>query len=207
MTREETKKIMAALRVSYPMYYQGLGREDLSNAVNLWTEMFADDSAHDVAAAVKAYMATDTKGFPPSIGQIKEKIRTVGAEKYLTDTAAWAMVRKAITDGIYHSQEHFKKLSPEIRECVTPDLLREWAMDESASEQVIASNFMRSYRQAVERHKEFDALPTDIKNLIEDKALNALNSQKVRQRKSVETKRSDKAGKRTDVASDGVAVR
>ena len=32
MTREETKKIMAALRVSYPMYYQGLGREELSKA-------------------------------------------------------------------------------------------------------------------------------------------------------------------------------
>ena len=159
MTREETKKIMAALRVSYPMYYQGLSREDLSNAVNLWTEMFVDDSAHDVAAAVKAYMATDTKGFPPSIGQIK-------AKKYLTDTAAWAMVRKAITDGIYHSQEHFKSLPPEIQECVTPDLLREWAMDESASEQVIASNFMRSYRQAVEYQKEFDALPPDIKKMI-----------------------------------------
>ena len=166
MTREETKKIMAALRVSYPMYYQGLSREDLSNAVNLWTEMFADDSAHDVAAAVKAYMATDTKGFPPSIGQIKAKIRTVDAKKYLTDTAAWAMVRKAITDGIYRSQEYFKSLPPEIQECVTPDLLREWAMDESASEQVIASNFMRSYRQAVEYQKEFDALPPDIKKMI-----------------------------------------
>ena len=174
MTREETKKIMAALRVSYPMYYQGLSREDLSNAVNLWTEMFADDSAHDVAAAVKAYMASDTKGFPPSIGQIKDKIRTVDAKKYLTDTYAWAMVRKAITDGIYHSQEHFKSLPPEIQECVTPDLLREWAMDESASEQVIASNFMRSYRQAVKYQKELDALPEDIKKLIEDKALKRL---------------------------------
>ena len=174
MTREETKKIMAVLRASYPMYYQGLSREDLSNAVNLWTEMFANDSAHDVAAAVKAYMASDTKVFPPSIGQIKAKIRTVDAKKYLTDTAAWAMVRKAITDGIYRSQEHFKSLPPEIQECVTPDLLREWAMDESSSEQVIASNFMRSYRQAVKYQKELDALPTDIKNLIEDKALKRL---------------------------------
>ena len=47
-------------------------------------------------------------------------------------------------------------------------------MDESASEQVIASNFMRSYRQAAKYQKEFDALPTDIKNLIEDKALKRL---------------------------------
>lgn len=174
MTREETKKIMAALRVSYPMYYQGLSREDLSNAVNLWTEMFADDSAHDVAAAVKAYMATDTKGFPPSIGQVKAKMQTIDTQDHLPETAAWALVRKAIADSIYHANEQFDALPETVQVCVTPDLLREWAMDESASEQVIASNFMRSYRQAVEYQKEFDALPTDIKNLIEDKALKRL---------------------------------
>lgn len=174
MDIEESRRIMAAIRTAYPTYYHDMSESELIQAVKLWAEMFEDDPAHDVAAAVKAYMATDTKGFPPSIGQIKEKIRTVGAKKYLTDTAAWAMVRKAITDGIYRSQEHFKSLPPEIQECVTPDLLREWAMDESASEQVIASNFMRSYRQAVKYQKELDALPEDVKKLIEDKALKRL---------------------------------
>ena len=168
MTREETKKIMAALRVSYPMYYQGLSREDLSNAVNLWTEMFADDPARDVAAAVKAYMASDTKGFPPSIGQIKAKMRTITRNKTdtLTETTAWAMIRKAIANSGYHAQEEYERLPESLKACVTPDLLRSWALDETSSEQVIASNLMRSYRDNAKRKEEYDALPPDIKKMI-----------------------------------------
>lgn len=174
MDIEESRRIMAAIRTAYPMYYHDMSESELIQAVKLWAEMFADDPARDVAAAVKVYMATDTKGFPPSIGQIKAKMQTIVTPDHLPETAAWALVRKAIADSIYHANEQFDALPETVRVCVTPDLLREWAMDESSSEQVIASNFMRSYRQAVEYQKEFDALPTDIKNLIEDKALKRL---------------------------------
>lgn len=174
MDIEESRRNMAVIRTAYPTYYHDMSESELIQAVKLWAEMFADDPARDVAAAVKAYMATDAKGFPPSIGQIKAKMQTIGTPDHLPETAAWALVRKAIADSIYHANEQFDALPETVRACVTPDLLREWAMDESASEQVIASNFMRSYRQAVERQKEFDALPTDIKNLIEDKALKRL---------------------------------
>lgn len=174
MDIEESRRIMAAIRTAYPTYYHDMSESELIQAVKLWAEMFADDPARDVAAAVKAYMATDTKGFPPSIGQIKAKMQTIGTPDHLPETAAWALVRKAVADSIYHANEQFDALPETVRACVTPDLLREWAMDESSSEQVIASNFMRSYRQAVEYQKEFDALPTDIKKLIEDKALKRL---------------------------------
>ena len=174
MDIEESRRIMAAIRTAYPTYYHDMSESELIQAVKLWAEMFEDDPARDVAAAVKAYMATDTRGFPPSIGQIKAKMQTIGTPDHLPETAAWALVRKAIADSIYHANEQFDTLPETVRACVTPDLLREWAMDESSSEQVIASNFMRSYRQAVEYQKEFDALPTDIKKLIEDKALKRL---------------------------------
>ena len=35
--------------------------------------MFKDDDGNQVLAAVKAFVATDTKGFPPSVGQIKQR--------------------------------------------------------------------------------------------------------------------------------------
>ena len=174
MDIEESRRIMAAIRTAYPTYYHNMSESELIQAVKLWAEMFEDDPAHDVAAAVKAYMATDTKGFPPSIGQIKAKMQTIGTPDHLPETVAWALVRKAIADSIYHANERFDALPETVRACVTPDLLREWAMDESASEQVIASNFMRSYRQAVKYQKELDALPEDVKKLIEDKALKRL---------------------------------
>lgn len=174
MDIEESRRIMAVIRTAYPTYYHDMSENELIQAVKLWAEMFVDDPARDVAAAVKAYMATDTKGFPPSIGQIKAKMQTIGTPDHLPETAAWAFVRKAIADGIYHANEQFDALPETVRVCVTPDLLREWAMDESASEQVIASNFMRSYREAVKYQKELDALPEDVKKLIEDKALKRL---------------------------------
>lgn len=160
---------MAAIRTAYPTYYHDMSESELIQAVKLWAEMFEDDPAHDVAAAVKAYMATDTKGFPPSIGQIKAKMQTIGTPDHLPETAAWALVRKVIADSIYHANEQFDALPETVRACVTPDLLREWAMDESSSEQVIASNFMRSYRETVARQREIDALPNDVKNILQNR--------------------------------------
>ena len=166
MNREQTKQLMAVIRAAYPNYYRGVNAQGMADAVDLWTTMFAEDPPELVAGAVKAFIASDKKGFPPVIGQIKAKIRDLTAKEQLTETAAWAMVRKAIANGAYGAVEEYEKLPEEIKVCVTPDLIREWAMDETGSEQVIASNFMRSYRAAVVRKQELDALPADVRNLV-----------------------------------------
>ena len=168
MDIEESRRIMAAIRTAYPTYYHDMSESELIQAVKLWAEMFADDPVRDVAAAVKAYMASDTKGFPPSIGQIKAKMRTITRNKTdtLTETTAWAMIRKAIANSGYHVQEEYERLPESLKACVTPDLLRSWALDETSSEQVIASNLMRSYRDNAKRQEEYDALPPDIKKMI-----------------------------------------
>ena len=168
MDIEESRRIMAAIRTAYPMYYHDMSESELIQAVKLWAEMFADDPARDVAAAVKAYMTSDVKGFPPSIGQIKTKLRMIARNEadILTETAAWAMIRKAIANSGYHAQEEYERLPESLKACVTPDLLRSWALDETSSEQVIASNLMRSYRDSAKRQEEYDALPPDIKKMI-----------------------------------------
>ena len=84
----------------------------------------------------------------------------------LTETTAWAMIRKAIANSGYHAQEEYEHLPESLKACVTPDLLRSWALDETSSEQVIASNLMRSYRDSAKRQEEYDALPPDIKKMI-----------------------------------------
>lgn len=165
MNREEAKKLMAVIRAAYPSYYRSASASELADAVDLWAVMF-DEPAEQVAVAVKAYIAGDERGFPPSIGQIKAKLRAICAPEQLPETAAWALVRKAIADSIYHANEQFDALPANIRACVTPALLREWAMDEHANEQVIASNFMRSYRQTVARRQELDALPQNAREFL-----------------------------------------
>jgi hypothetical protein len=53
----------------------------------------------------------------------------------------------------------------------TPANLRAWAhTDESSIENVVQSNFMRTYRTVVKRENECAKLPPSIKNLIEGRA-------------------------------------
>lgn len=167
MDREQIKHLMAVIYAAYPNYYRRASPQDRADAVDLWTTMFSEDSPELVAGAVKAFIASDEKGFPPVIGQIKAKIRDIRTPKQLPETAAWAVMQKALKNSGYHAREEYEKLPDEIKACVTPELMRDWAMDMNGSEQVIASNFMRSYRAAVARKQQLDALPADVRNLID----------------------------------------
>ena len=74
MTQDETLKIMAVLQAAYPNFYRGMTRQDAEGVVALWADMFAEDSYNTVAAAVRAFIASDSKGFPPVVGQIKQRV-------------------------------------------------------------------------------------------------------------------------------------
>lgn len=68
MNKKETATLMAIIKTAYPEYYRN--QTDLIDAVNLWAEMFTKDDATLIAKAVKKFIKTDSKGFPPKIGQI-----------------------------------------------------------------------------------------------------------------------------------------
>lgn len=75
MTRAETLEILSSVKVAYPNFYRNSSPEDTSAATNLWAKMFEDEPYELVSAAVRSYIASDTKGFPPPIGALKETIR------------------------------------------------------------------------------------------------------------------------------------
>ena len=50
-------------------------RSEGEELVAAWQCMFAEDRAEDVGAAVKQFIATDTKGFPPPVRAITALIR------------------------------------------------------------------------------------------------------------------------------------
>lgn len=77
MTREETIKVLAVLKAAYPAFYRGMKADELNGIVNLWASQFEGDDYKTVGAAVQAHIATDTKGYPPHIGAIKEAIRKI----------------------------------------------------------------------------------------------------------------------------------
>lgn len=168
MTREETIKVLAVLKAAYPAFYRGMKADELNGIVNLWASQFEGDDYKTVGAAVQAHIATDTKGYPPHIGAIKEAIRKITQPDEMSEMEAWGYVASALRNSGYNSVAEFDKLPPVVRRIVgSPSQLREWAMmDSDTVQSVVQSNFMRSYRVRAQSEREYLALPESVRELM-----------------------------------------
>lgn len=165
MSRDEVKKIIQIICATYPNYHPA----DLSSTVDAWTFMLEDYSYNQIAVALKAYITTDASGFAPSVGQLITKLSTITAGDEPSELEAWAKVSKAIRNGINGAEEEFKKLPELVQKAVgTPSNLRQWAMtDTNSVENVIQSNFLKTYRSVVKRAEELQKMPSDVKALMQ----------------------------------------
>lgn len=165
MTRSETLRIMAVLKAAYPQYYTQMEPEEAAGVVNLWYEMMIDYSYELTAMAVRRYIAQDRE-YPPSIGQVIASINAIQRppEDDLTEGAAWSMVRRAISNGIYHSAEEYAKFPPVLQRIVgSHEQLHNWAlMDSDQVESQIRPMICRSYAVQAEREREQLALPPSL---------------------------------------------
>ena len=168
MGRTDVLKILAVLRGAYPQFYRGISHKEAEDTVNLWIDMFCGDDANIVAAAVKALITSDTKGFPPVIGQIKDYMRKITRPNAMTEAEAWGLVSKAIRNSAYDSKQEFDALPRDIQKLVgSPSQLRDWGtMDSETVHSVVASNFQRSYRERKKQRQNYDALPEDVKQIV-----------------------------------------
>lgn len=164
MDREQIKMAMETIRAAYPTAYRDLSAASLKNMVNLWSAMFADDNPALVLAAIKGHIATNK--FAPSVSEIKSIMRTINRPTELTEMEAWGFVKKAIRNSTWNAVQEHEKLPELIRSIVSPEQLRDWALSDTDQEQVMASNFMRSYRAKAKQAANVDALPEDVKKLI-----------------------------------------
>lgn len=160
MTRDETKKIIRIIADSYPNYHPA----NISETVDVWCMMLEEYPYQQIAMALKAYILTDTSGFAPSIGQLVDKLKS-NQEPQLTEMEAWSLVSKAIRNGYYGAEEEFAKLPDIVQKAVgNPANLRAWAhTDVDSIENVVQSNFMRTYRTVVKREHEQSKIPDRLK--------------------------------------------
>ena len=161
--------VMAVIKEFYPAFHKDKTPEQIQVSVSLWHEMFKDDDGNQVLAAVKAFVATDTKGFPPSVGQIKQRLVQLNAPDMPDEAEAWTQVYKAIQNSGYHSKEEFDKLHPVVQRVVgRPEVLKAWGMlSVEETQTVIASNFQRAYRGRKFEIAEHLALPSDLRQILE----------------------------------------
>ena len=167
MTRDETLAVMSILKAAYPQYYRGMKAKDANEAVDLWHTMLADQPAELVAAAVKSFIATDAKGFPPTIGQLNHEMAALVSPKTMTAMEAWALVKQAVANSEYDAEREFRRLPLDVRRMVGhPTMLREWRMlDKRELNTVVASNFMRSWREWYEIRRREQVIPSEVKSV------------------------------------------
>jgi hypothetical protein len=108
--------------------------------------------------AVAKYISLNK--FPPAIADIREQYNSFTAGRELDGMAAWGMLYKAICNSGYHAREEFDKLPSAIQKTVgSPEQLRTWAMDSDFNENVVQSNFIKSYKAVSAREREYSKLP------------------------------------------------
>lgn len=168
MNRKDTMGILALLQTEYPASFARLSDMQMEAKLNLWSEIFEGYDAKIVYAAVKSIVAGERREFAPSAGDITNKIRDLTAPEEMSETEAWALVSRAIRNGLYGYQKEFDALPPTVQAAVgRPEQLRDWAiMDESAVQSVVASNFMRGYKTAQRRERETAMIPESVRTLL-----------------------------------------
>lgn len=165
MTRDDTIKALYILKIAYPQFYKDMTREEGERVVDLWAMMFDGDDPLLVINAVKSFIATDTKGFPPAIGLIKKKMRDISHPDLMTEMDAWNYVKIAVRNSLYNAKQEFDKLPPTIQSLIgSHNVLREWAMlDSGQFDTVVQSNFMRSFKARHKHEQDYQALPESVK--------------------------------------------
>lgn len=168
MTREEVAKIITIVTATYPNHFAGYSKERLNNLVNAWLMVLEDYTYQEVNIGLKVYLSTDSKGFPPSPGQIVDSIQKARPDTELTAMEAWQYATKALRNGLYNAENEYNKLPPMVQKAVgSPATLREWAlMDSNTVHSVEQSHFIRIYDSLIARQKEINKLPQSVKMAI-----------------------------------------
>ena len=197
MTEKEVRQLLAMTQAVYPNY----NPPSREAAVNAWLMCLSEYDNKVVQLAFKTYMTTNTSGFPPVPGQLVEILQSLTQPQELNELEAWSLVRQALKDCNYNSEQEFAKLPTIIQKTVgTPQQLRIWASDTEFNENVVSSNFIKTYRTEVKRATELNKMPSDVRKLIEMVNTNSVSAQIASENKksislSLEDKKIEETGK------------
>ena len=172
MTTRETAQLVYVMRAAYPKTYEKFTNKDFENLILAWEMVLEDYTYQQASAGLKTYLASDTKGFPPSPGQVVDCIHKIikPQSNELTGLEAWALVRRAISNSIYNAETEFEKLPQAVQRAVGgPANLREMAaLDIEQVETVEQSHFIRNYEAMVKRLAEDAKMPASVRELIKN---------------------------------------
>lgn len=149
------------------------------DAIMVWYALLKDLDYTAVSKAITEVLRTSK--FPPTVADITERVHRDAAEEDLSEMEAWDLVRRAMRNSIYHSEEEFDRLPDAVKKAIgSAANLQEMAMmDEDTVESVEQSHFVRSFRVITERrHAEEKAQLPQFIRALEQKTLERLDAAK-----------------------------
>lgn len=118
MNREQTKKILHLINVNYPNAYARMTDADKEELITLWEMSFSKSDPNAVMQAVMQWISTDTKGFPPVIGQIKEIMMQSVKLPHIDAEEAWLICVKNAKCNEATSSDNYKELPMTIQDAL-----------------------------------------------------------------------------------------
>lgn len=170
MTEAEIIKLVFVVKATYSRFFKDAKEAEIDEMISSWKFVLEDYPYEQGSAALKIYLASDSKGFPPSPGQIVDCIQRLKpkADYNMTGLEAWSLVRKAIYRGIYHAEEEYAKLPELVQRAIgSAANIKELAqMDINQVETVEQSHFIRAFEALSKAAKEEEKIPQIIRNQI-----------------------------------------
>ena len=165
MTTTETSKLLTLISSTYRREFSNASDADLALQIGLWQKAFADVPYEKVLAAVQSFIFSDTAGFAPVIGKIREILLQEGG---MDEAEAWALVSRACQNGLYGAKKEFEKLPPEVQRAVGSwDQIKIWAgMDEEYVQSVVQKQFKKDFRAVAGRQRPEISAPERVRSLI-----------------------------------------
>ena len=151
MTKDETKKLIAAICGLYPNFKP----ENPAVTVNSWAAVLEEDDFEAISKALKEYIRTNKSGFAPSPGQLIDIAYREDKKVAMTGQEAWSLVMNAMRNSAYNSEYEFSKLPDDVKSAVgSAERLRQLAITENLNYQVEMSLFVRTYEAKVEQRRK-----------------------------------------------------
>lgn len=159
MNRIAVKKLVTVIIATYPGYFRSYTVNDIDNMISAWERVLGDIDYQDADKGLTIYLRSDTKGFPPSPGQVLNCIisATEKPEDRIGELEAWSLVMQALRNSgdITRAREEFDALPGIVRATVgRPETLREWALDENFRVDVARGQFLRQFANMQHRIRE-----------------------------------------------------
>lgn len=169
--KEDFMKLVTVLRAAYN---SEKFMPDKQSAM-VWYEMLKDIDYQTLMQG--CYKLIQSSPYPPTIADIRASCASLTAEpQRLTDLEAWALVRKALSNGVYGAEAEYDKLPPLVQKAVgSPANIREMAQaDMESVATVFQSQFLRAYRSETQRATDLAKLSPKLRTLIEGTTANMI---------------------------------